>query len=110
MKLKGNFSADATYDVGDIVVYDGVPYCKERDGYATSPKDTHDWGRVTQPLAEIVMIAMDAVELAQDNLEKHFVNDQTLVLATDDGKYAVTVDDSGDAPELAVEAIEEDGD
>jgi hypothetical protein len=28
------------------------------------------------------------------------------VLTTDDGEYLITVDDSGDTPELAVEAIE----
>ena len=109
MKLKGNYSADETYNIGDIVVEDGVVYCKERDGVTGSPKDTHVWGRVTQPLADSVLIAMDALELAQDNLEKFFLNDQTLILKAGEGEseaaYAITVDDSGDTPELAVAEV-----
>ena len=115
MKLKGNYDAGTSYSVGDIVVYDGGVFYKYKIGPAgsASPKDTHEWNRLEQPLDEIVLLMMDAVGIAGDTakaeVEKYFINDQTLILKTGEGEdaksYAVTVDDSGDTPELAVEEI-----
>jgi len=121
MKLKGNYSADTSYSPGDVVVYDNVVYYLQYPEIpGSTPKDTHCWGRLNQPLAEAVMLMMDAVGIANDNaaartqaeIEKYFLNDQTLILKAgeDDAvtSYAITVDDSGDTPELAVEEIVED--
>ena len=120
MKLKGNFSAAASYNVGDIVVDGGVAYYKYQSGEvkSTSPVDTHEWKLLHQPLADAVLLMMDAIGIAGDNakteVEKYFINDQTLILKAGEGEdeksYAVTVDATGDTPELAVEEVTEGGD
>ena len=123
MKLKGNYDAATSYSVGDIVIYDGGVYYKYKTGPAGSgsPKDTHEWNRLEQPLDEIVLLMMDAVGIATASagasaeaaLEQYFINDQTLILKAGEGdsekSYAITVDASGDTPDLAVaEVVEED--
>lgn len=123
MKLKGNYSGDTSYNVGDIVIFDNNVYIKYQDGIAGSPKDTHCWNLLDQRLGDAVLLMMDAIGLAVDAagasaeaaLEQYFINDQTLILKAGEGddekSYAITVDASGDTPELAVEAIvEEEGD
>jgi len=119
MKLKGTYNADTSYSVGDIVVYDGGVFYKYKVGPAgsASPKDTHEWNRLQQPLDEIVLLMMDAIGLAgeetKNEVEKYFINDQTLILKAGEGEdeksYAVTVDATGDTPELAVEEVTEEG-
>ena len=120
MKLKGYYSEYVSYSPGDVVVYDGVPYYKFQNGIAGSPKDTNCWNRLNQPLAEAVMLIMDGIGIANDNaaartqaeIDKFFINDQTLILKAGEGadekSYAVTVDASGDTPEIAVEEIVEE--
>ena len=115
MKLKGNYSADVTYSVGDVVLNsDGVAYIMQNAAPAGSdPKDTLYWGRLNQPLNEVVSLIMDGLGIAQDGIDKFFLNDQTLLLKTGEGEtettYAITVDDSGDTPELAVEEVTDGG-
>lgn len=112
MKLKGVWSSDESYEIGDIVQHDGVVYYLQKPAIAgVTPKSTLCWNRLSQPLAECVSLILDALEISQTNLEKYFINDQTLLLKTGEGEsettYAITVDDSGDAPELAVEEVTE---
>lgn len=114
MKLKGIYSADESYNIGDVVLYDGVVYHLQKPAIpGATPKETLCWGRLNQPLAEAVMLILDGVDMARDEIEKYFLNDQTLLLKTGEGDsettYAITVDDSGDTPELAVEEVT-DGD
>ena len=112
MKLKGVWSSDESYEIGDIVQHDGVVYYLQKPAIAgVTPTSTLCWNRLNQPLAECVSLILDALEISQTNLEKYFINDQTLLLKTGEGEsettYAITVDDSGDAPELAVEEVTE---
>lgn len=122
MKLKGTYDSSLTYDVGDVVRNeDGVIYVLQKAAPAgTDPKDTLYWGRVTSPVAEAASFAIDAMAIAATNseataaaeVEKYFINDQTLLLKAGEGEdektYAVTVDASGDTPELAVEEVSEE--
>ena len=113
MKLKGNYDSSASYDVGDVVVYDGDVYIKEHEGEMPGdPKDPHIWNKPHQIIADAVLLMMDTLEMAKDEVEKYFLNDQTLVLKAGEGdeekSYAITVDASGDTPELAVEEISEE--
>lgn len=118
MKLKGNWSADGSYNVGDIVVYDGVVYILQNPAISgETPKSTLCWNRLDQELADCVFLIMDALSIAQEGaaaeVEKYFLNDQTLLLKTGEGEsittYAIMVDDTGDTPELAVEEVSEEG-
>jgi hypothetical protein len=70
------------------------------------------WNRVGQPLQEAVIMfhgafggLTDEIAEVAESIPKN-IDDKSIVLATDDGEYLITVDDSGDTPELAVEAIE----
>lgn len=115
MKLVGNYSADVTYSVGDVVLdSDKEVYILQNAAPAGSaPKDTLYWGRLNQPLDDVARMVMDGLDLAQGEVEKYFLNDQTLLLKTGEGEtettYAITVDDSGDTPELAVEEVTDGG-
>ena len=61
MKLKGNYSGDTSYNVGDIVIFDNNVYIKYQDGIAGSPKDTHCWNLLDQRLGDAVLLMMDAI-------------------------------------------------
>ena len=122
MKLKGAYSADVSYSVGDVVRNaDDVIYILQKPAPAgTDPKDTRCWGRLLSPISDAASFAIDAMAIAATNaeaaaaaeVEKYFINDQTLLLKAGEGEdektYAVTVDASGDTPELAVEEVSEE--
>ena len=127
MKLKGNYSSATSYSVGDVVRLDGVFYHLQHSCPAgTPPTHTKYWGKLEQNISQCAGFILDALEIADttatataeakaaEEVEKYFINDQTLVLKAGEGEeitsYAVTVDDSGDTPELAVEEIVEESD
>lgn len=112
MKVKGSYSPDVSYEVGDVVRSEGVIYVLQNPApVGTDPKDTLYWGRVSSPIADAASFAIDAMEVSAGEVEKYFINDQTLLLKAGEGAdektYAVTVDDTGETPELAVEEVEE---
>ena len=69
MNLKGNYSGETAYGVGDVVLYtDGVSYHLQRPCPAgTPPVDTRFWSRTSQEINDIVKIAMDAIAMADSN-------------------------------------------
>jgi hypothetical protein len=119
MNYKGAYDAGTEYAKGDVVIYtDGVPYYLQKAAPAgTTPHDVRSWNRVPQPFSEVVVMfhgALSGMAEAQAEIggavaaiSEVVPDDKTLVLATEDGKYEITVDDSGDTPELAVTAVEE---
>ena len=115
MKLKGNYNSGVSYSVGDIVKHsDGFVYILQKPAPAgTDPKDPLYWNMLHQSLADAVVLIVDALEIAQAEVEKYFLNDQTLLLKAGEGAseatYAITVDDSGDTPELAVAEVTDEG-
>ena len=101
MKLKGNYNGDETYDIGDVAKYtDGLFYylCKPCAA-GTVCTDTLYWNRLEDPLAQCAEMIM--------NVTPTNIDDEAISLKTDDGEYVITVDDSGDTPELAVTKVEE---
>lgn len=116
MKLKGTYSDLITYDVGDVVIFsdDDVVYHLQKPCTAgTKPKDTRFWNKTDERTAEIVRFIRDAVTEMKAEIEDEIpdnINDEAITLKTDDGEYLITVDDSGDTPDLAVtEITEEEG-
>lgn len=114
MKIKGAYAADTSYSVGDVVRdSDGAIYVLQKPAAAgTDPKNDLYWGRVLGVVADAASFAIDAMEASADEVEKYFINDQTLILKAGEGadekSYAVTVDATGDTPELAVEEVSEE--
>jgi hypothetical protein len=114
MNYKGAWDGSTNYDKGDVVVFtDNVAYVAVKDPPAgIIPHDTMFWNRVGQPLQEAVIMfhgafggLTDQIAEVAESIPKN-IDDKSIVLTTDDGEYLITVDDSGDTPELAVEAIE----
>lgn len=106
MNLKGTWDAATTYNIGDVVMYEEFAYHLQNAAPAgASPADTRYWGKLNGVLCDVVKMAMDVMTAIPDN-----INDEAIVLkGTGDTEYAITVDDSGDTPDLAVTAIEEEG-
>ena len=111
MNYKGAWDSGTDYSAGDVAVFtDNVAYVAVKDPPAgTIPHDTHFWNRVDQPLQEMVIMFKGMFESIANSVPKN-IDDQGITLKTDDGEYLITVDDSGDTPELEVTAIEEEGD
>ena len=105
MNLKGTWDAAVTYNKEDVVWYDGFAYHLQNPAPAgASPADTRYWGKLNGVLCDVVKMAMDVMDTVPDN-----INDEAIVLkGTGDAEYAITIDDSGDTPDLAVTAIEEE--
>ena len=104
MKLKGDWNEETSYSIGDVVRYtDGNIYHLFKPCAAgITPIDTLYWVRTSQIVAIAAGFALDVQEAIPKNID-----DQGITLKTDDGEYLITVDDSGDTPELEVTELEE---
>ena len=109
MKYKGAWDSGTDYSAGDVVVFtDNVAYVAVKDPPAgIIPHDTYFWNRVDQPLQEMVIMFKGMFESIANSVPKN-IDDEGITLKTDDGEYLITVDDSGETPELEVTAIEEE--
>ena len=68
MELKGNYAAETSYSVGDVVRYNDIFYHLQKATKAgTPPTDTLYWGRLDQVLAWAADLIMDALEIAETN-------------------------------------------
>ena len=111
MNYKGAWSDSTDYEAGDVVVFtDNVAYVAVKNPPAGAiPHDTHFWNRVDQPLQETVIMFKGMFESIANSVPKN-IDDEAITLKTETADYLITVDDSGDTPELEVTAIEEEGD
>lgn len=69
MKLRGNYSAEVTYSVGDTVKFsNGLVYQLQKPAPAgTPPTNTHYWSQESQNVTDIVTVVMDALEIESGN-------------------------------------------
>lgn len=104
MNLKGDFNPGTTYSIGDVVRFNEMAFVlKEEAPAGTLPIDTLRWNRLDQYMWDVVDMILDTAALN--------VSDEGIILkgTTDpDNKYYISVDDSGLAPEIAVDLIEEE--
>jgi len=135
MKLKGAWNGETTYDVGDVVRYSNGDVCilQKPCKAGVTPLETKFWGKADDTTTAIVNIAMDAIELANAGdlelendltqstagkkaLDAHQgkvlkemiptnIDSSSISLTTETGEYLITVDDSGDTPELVVTEV-----
>ena len=116
MKFKGAYSSDVSYDVGDVVAYDNAGFRKVNpcpDG--TVPINDRYWMRLDQQMWDVIGMILDSQEAAIDAatdaataIINSRITEDSIALSTETGDYLITVDDSGDTPELEVTAIEEE--
>ena len=130
MKFTGAYNSVYPYDVGDVVVFsdseDTVYSLQKPCPVGTPPTNSLYWGRVGQPMAQVVLFIRDAVALAnaaaesaataaaQQAIGNYFFDEKTLILASStassDKQYAITVEDGDSGGELVVDEIVEEGD
>lgn len=108
MKLKGTWKNNEEYAVGDVVQYiDGKAYHLQKEcPVGTTPFDTLYWNQTNQMISDVVGMILDMVTGIEDSIPKN-IDDEGIVLKTEDAEYYVYVDDSGETPELAVEAVDD---
>ena len=108
MKLKGDWDSGTTYDVGDVVRYeDGFYRLAVACAAGITPFDTMYWIPVSQMVAVAAKFALDVMDSVSAKIPVN-ISDEAITLKTETGEYLITVDDSGDTPELDVTAIEEE--
>ena len=109
MKLQGTYDPGTSYSVGDVVkCSDGYFYYLFKTCAAgTTPTDSLYWNRLEEPLATCAEMIMSFGSGLEAKIPTN-ISDEAITLKTDDGEYIVTVDDSGDDPELAVTKVEEE--
>ena len=110
MTLKGAYNPETTYEVGDVVIYtDEVVYNLQHPCPAgVPPVDSRYWGRLNQILAEAVRFIRDAVLAMKDEIEEDIpknIDDESIVLKSGDDEYLISVDATGDTPEVVAELI-----
>jgi hypothetical protein len=68
MKLKGDYSSGTSYNVGDVVRFQGKVYNLQHPCPAgIPPVDTLYWGRTSQIVEDIVNLCMDAIDMANSD-------------------------------------------
>ena len=108
MTLKGEWSDDVTYSVGDVARYsNGIFYQMVRPGNAGVPcADALFWNILPSPLQEAAKMVMDMIGVVEAKIPTN-IDNEAVTLSTATADYLITVDDSGDDPELTVTAITE---
>ena len=115
MKLKGDWSALVTYDVDDVVRFENgeIHHLERPCPAAVSPLETRYWGKIFGPIAPVISMMIDLMNDTNTALATVTaaiptnIDDEGIVLkGTEDAEYLITVDDSGDTPELDVALIE----
>lgn len=117
MKYKGAYDGTTNYSKDDVVIYtvDGVAYVAiEHADAGITPHEERCWARVNQPMQEMVLLMYSALYGINEEISEvaatipNNINNEAITLSTDTADYLITVDDSGDTPELEVTAIEEE--
>lgn len=103
MKLKGNYDSGTSYSVGDVVLCsDGYFYYLFKPCAAgTTPTDSLYWNRLEEPYASCAEMAMSVLEKVPTN-----ISTEAISLFDGETECIVTVDASGDTPELEVSLAE----
>ena len=113
MNYKGAYDAGTSYSVGDVAVYtDNVAYWLQKPAVAGTPcHDTMYWERVSDNLQDVVLMfhnMLTTMNTAIAGIPANISDEAITLKDEDDKEYLITVDASGDTPELAVTLIEEE--
>ncbi len=110
MTLKGDFDSGVTYAAGDVVRYQEAGYVAKEEVTGIPPTVDRCWRRLDPELWDIVDMILDAqanaIEAATAVVNSRITED-SIALKTETADYLITVDDSGDTPELDITPIVE---
>lgn len=107
MTLRGDYDPSETYSVGDVVRYQDAGYVAKEEVSNIPPTVDRVWTRLDQTMWDVVDMILDAMGKALDTINSR-ITEESIALKTETGDYLITVDDSGETPELDVTAIEEE--
>ena len=110
MKLKGDWSSLTSYSVGDVVKYsNGNVYILSRPCKAgVPPTDTNWWTKTTQEIADMVTLILDGMAILETKIEAEIpknIDEDSIVLTSGDNEYLISVDATGETPEVIAELI-----
>jgi len=114
MKLKGDWSSEASYDVDDVVRWENgeIHHLQSACPVGTVPIDTMYWGKILGPISQVISMMIDlmnstntAVAALAETVPTN-INDESIVLKSGDNEYLISVDATGDTPEVIAELIE----
>ena len=117
MTLKGDYSGEVTYSVGDVVRWENgeIFHLQKPCAAGSPPVCTRYWGKIINPIASVISMMIDLMNGTNTALTELSaaiptnIDDEGIVLkGTEDAEHLITVDDSGDTPELNVTLIEEE--
>lgn len=108
MTLKGDFSSETSYSAGDVVRYQDAGYVAKEGVTGIPPTVDRVWRRLDQELWDVVDMILDAQEAAIAVVNSRITEDAIALKGSGETptEYVITVDESGDTPELAVTAVE----
>ena len=109
MKLKGDYNSGTQYSAGDVVRWtDGTAMMAKETVTGVPPTDTGRWSRLPQYMWDVVTLILDSIDISKATLDSR-ISDDTIVLTGQGGTtdYLLTVDDTGDTPELDIDAVTE---
>ena len=116
--LKGDYNGGTSYSVDDVVRWtNGEIYTLLEPCSAGTPcTNTLYWGKILDTaLAGVISMMIDLMNTTSDSIAAVAsaiptnIDDEGIVLkGTEDAEYLITVDDSGDTPELDVTLITEE--
>lgn len=116
-KLKGDYNGGTSYSVDDVVRWtNGEIYTLLEPCSAGTPcTDTLHWGKILDAgLAGVVSMMIDLMNATSSSIAEVTaaiptnINDESIVLKSGDNEYLVSVDATGDTPEVIAELIEEE--
>lgn len=101
MTLKGNYDPNTQYLAGDVVGFQGDVWCAFNDPpTGANPTNTLYWERAPKLVAISAKFGLDVLDI----IGKRISEDAIALKGTgeDPADYIITVDDSGETPELVV--------
>lgn len=114
MKLKGDWTALGSYDVDDVVRWENgdIFVLQEPCAAGITPVDTMYWGKILDPIASVISMQIDMLNSMNEmaaSIPTNIDESGISLKGTDDAEYLITIDDSGETPELEVTLIEAEG-
>ena len=114
MNLKGDYSGEVTYSVDDVVRWENgdIFVLQKPCAAGTAPVCTRYWGKILGETALCISLMVDmsnafntAIESVAATVPTN-VGEESIVLKSGDNEYLVSVDATGDSPEVIAELIE----
>ena len=118
MTLKGDYNSGTSYSVKDVVRWEnGEIYILLKPCAAGNPPpNTLYWGKISGPIAEVISMIVDLTNTMNTAIESLAaaiptnVGEESIVLKSGDNEYLVSVDATGETPEVIAELIEPEED